>query len=93
MRDKTPITIPDAAKKQAVLSIQRYFAENLDEEIGDLKAALLLDYFLAEHGPTIYNRAIADAKSFFDERAADLGAFCYHAEFPYWKPAKPTRSS
>lgn len=91
MRDKTPIAIPDAAKKQAIASIQRYFAENLDEEIGDLKAALVLDYFLAEHGPVIYNQAIADAKQFFDERAADLGALCYHAEFPFWDKGKRAR--
>jgi uncharacterized protein (DUF2164 family) len=88
MRDKLPITIPDEARKRAVVSIRRYFEENLDEEIGDLKAALVLDYVLAEVGPSIYNQAIADAKSFFDERAADLGAVCYHAEFPFWKPAK-----
>ncbi|MHB1070919.1 MAG: DUF2164 family protein [Gemmatimonadaceae bacterium] len=38
--------------------------------------------FLAEHGPTVYNKAIADARAFFDERSADLGAICYHEEFP-----------
>jgi uncharacterized protein (DUF2164 family) len=88
MREKLPITIPDEARKRLVASIRRYFEENLDEEIGDLKAALVLDYVLAEVGPTIYNGAIADAKTFFDERAADLGALCYHAEFPFWKPTK-----
>jgi uncharacterized protein (DUF2164 family) len=89
-QSKASITIPDDAKKRAVASIRRYFAENLDEEIGELKAALVLDYFLKEHGPTIYNQAIADAKAFFDERAADLGAICYHAEFPFWPT--PTRT-
>lgn len=84
MRGKPSITITDEARKRAIASIQRYFADNLDQEIGDLKAALVLDYFLAEHGPTIYNKAIADAKAFFDERATDLGAICYHAEFPFW---------
>jgi uncharacterized protein (DUF2164 family) len=88
MRGKVPITIPDDARKRAIASIRRYFAENLDGEIGDLKAALLLDYFLAEHGPTIYNQAIADARKFFDEQAADLGAICYHSEFPYWNAPK-----
>lgn len=77
-----PIIISDDARKQAVASIRRYFAEHLDDEIGDLKATLMLDYFLVELGPTIYNQAIADARGFFEERAADLGAICYHAEFP-----------
>jgi hypothetical protein len=35
----------------------------------------------------VYNKAIADAKAFFDERAADLGALCHHEEFPYWPSA------
>lgn len=88
MRGKVPITIPDDARKRAIASIRRYFADSLDGEIGDLKAALLLDYFLAEHGPTIYNQAIADARGFFDEQTADLGAICYHSEFPYWNVPK-----
>jgi uncharacterized protein (DUF2164 family) len=88
MRGKPSITIPEGARKRAIASIQRYFADNLELEIGDLKAALVLDYFLAEHGPTIYNKAIADARDFFDERAADLGAICYHAEFPFWDERK-----
>lgn len=88
MRDKESIVISDEARKQAVASIRRYFAESLDDEIGELKAILVLDYFLAELGPTIYNQAIADARGFFEERAADLGAICYHAEFPFWVKAK-----
>lgn len=32
----------------------------------------------------VYNRAIADAKAFFEERAADLDGVCYRAEFSYW---------
>jgi len=84
MRGKSNVTIPDEAKKQAVSSIKRYFEEEMDQEIGDLKAGLVLDYFLKEFGPTVYNCAIADAKAFFEERAADLDGVCYRAEFPYW---------
>lgn len=86
MRDRNPITFADAARKQAIGSIRRYFAENLDEDIGDLKAGLLLDYVLAEIGPTIYNQALADARQFFEERAADLDAMGYQDEFSFWTP-------
>lgn len=55
---------PDT-RKQIIASLQRYFAENMDEEIGDLQADLLLDYVLGEIGPTVYNRAIADFKGVF----------------------------
>jgi uncharacterized protein (DUF2164 family) len=93
MRNKKQIAIADAARKQAVGSMRRYFAENLDDDIGDLKAALLLDYVLAEIGPTIYNQALADARRFFEERAADLDAMGYQAEFPYWaRTPSPARA-
>ena len=78
------ITIQEAARKQALTSIKRYFLENLDEEIGDLKADLLLDYFLKEIAPTVYNQAIADARTFIEQHAADLDAVCYREEFSYW---------
>lgn len=87
MRGKPPIELPENARKQAIASIRKYFDEDLDNEIGDLKAALVLDYFLAEIGPAVYNAAIADARAFFDERAADLSALCHRDEFPYWPAA------
>ncbi len=82
MRKKPSISLPDAARKQAVAAVQQYFADNMDEPIGDLKAGLLLDFFLSELGPSVYNQAIADARAFFEERASDLAAICYHDEFP-----------
>lgn len=50
MQEKESIVISDAARKQVVASVRRYFAENCDDEIGELKAILVLDYFLAELG-------------------------------------------
>lgn len=82
MRHRPSITISDDARTQAIASLREYCAEHMDEEIGDLKADLLLEFILTELGPTIYNQAIADARAFFEERAGDLAALCYHKEFP-----------
>ena len=82
MRKKAEIVLPDPARKQAIAALRQYFAANLDEEIGELKAALLLDFILSELGPSVYNQAIADARRFFEERTADLAAICFHDEFP-----------
>lgn len=81
---KGSITLHEDARKKALASIRRYFRENFDEDVGDLKATLFLDYVLSELGPTIYNSAIADARSYFAERVADLEAVCHYGEFPYW---------
>ena len=79
---KREITLQEGPRKQAVAALQQYFADNMDEPIGDLKAGLLLDFVLSELGPSIYNQAIGDARLFFEERTSDLAAICYHDEFP-----------
>jgi len=73
--------------KQLLTSIKRYVVENMDQEIGDLKAGLLLDYCLKEIGPVVYNQAIADAQAYFTGRVADLEGVCHEDEFTYWAPA------
>jgi len=71
--------------KILINSIQRFFAKNMDDEIGDLKAQLLLDFVIREIGPSIYNQAIADAQVYFQDKVEDLGGVKYEAEFDYWK--------
>ena len=79
-----PITLSPETTRRLVASIKRYAAENLEEEIGDLKAGLLLEYCLKEIGPSIYNQAIADAQAYFTGRVADLEGVCHEEEFSYW---------
>jgi uncharacterized protein (DUF2164 family) len=66
-------------------SIKRFFAEELDTDIGDLKAMRVLDYFVQEIGPSVYNQAIADAQTYFSEKVSDLSGVSYEPEFDFWK--------
>ncbi len=75
---------------QAIVpSIQRYFTEKLDFEIGNLDAEFLLGFFLVEAGPLIYNRAIRDAQAVLGERVAELDGACWEPEEGYWPRSKP----
>lgn len=78
------IEIPKQARIDAITSIQRYFQENLPEPIGDMPAGLLLNYFLEEIGPIVYNQAIADAQARIQHRLSDLEGELYAPEFQYW---------
>jgi uncharacterized protein (DUF2164 family) len=71
-------------RTQAIASLKRYFEENMTEPIGDLPAGLLLNFFLEEVGPAIYNRAIADAQARMERMAVDLGGELFADEFQYW---------
>ncbi len=79
------IKIPKETEKALLVSIRRFFAETLEEEIGDLKAQLVLDYCLREIGPTVYNAAVRDSQAYLQERVADLDGTCFEPELTYWK--------
>jgi len=78
------IELSKEMRAQAVASLQRYFEENMSDPIGELPAGLLLNFFLEEIGPVVYNRAIADAQARMEQRAADLGGELFADEFQYW---------
>jgi uncharacterized protein (DUF2164 family) len=80
-----PITLSPDATRQLLASIKQFTAEHLEEEIGDLKASLFLEFCLAEVGAVAYNQAIADAQRYFQGRVNDLDGVCYQPEFTYWK--------
>jgi uncharacterized protein (DUF2164 family) len=81
------------ARAQAIGSLQRYFAENLPEPIGDLPAGLLLNFLLEEIGPVIYNQAIADSQARMQQRVSDLSGELYLDEFQYWPKADSKRKA
>lgn len=66
-------------------SIQRFFADELEEDIGDLKALRVLEFCIAEISPAVYNKAIEDAQAYLHEKVSDLSATIYEPEFDYWK--------
>jgi uncharacterized protein (DUF2164 family) len=87
----TAIEISKQARADAIASLQRYFEENMPEPIGDLPANLLLNYFLEEVGPAIYNQAVTDAQARLQQRVSDLNGELYVDEFQYWAKADAKR--
>jgi uncharacterized protein (DUF2164 family) len=65
----------------------------MTEPIGDLPAGLLLNFFLEEIGPAIYNGAIRDAQARKQQRVADLDGELYADEFQYWPKVDARRKN
>ena len=80
-------------RAELIASLKRYAEEELELEMGDLKAGLLLDYILEEIGPSVYNDAIQDARAYFFEKVEDLEGSCYRPELPYWPKRDGERRS
>jgi uncharacterized protein (DUF2164 family) len=83
-----PLQFTHDDTKRALASIKQFSAEHLDDEIGDLKAQLVLEFFLKELAPTVYNQAIGDAQKYLQERVMDLEGVCHQPEFGYWAGGK-----
>jgi uncharacterized protein (DUF2164 family) len=79
------IKFQDETRTRLVESIKRYFREELDDEIGELKASLLLDFVTTEIGASVYNQAVRDVQARLQEQVTDLDGQCFQAEFSYWK--------
>ena len=80
-----PIELPKETRAAAILSIERYFRDELDERIGNIQAGALLNFFLEEIGPSVYNNAVADVQERIQMRAAELDIECHEDEFGYWQ--------
>jgi uncharacterized protein (DUF2164 family) len=89
----TSIELSKQGRAEAIASIQRYFQENMSEPIGDLPAGLLLNFFLEEIGPAIYNLAIAHAQARMQQRVSDLNGELFADEFRYWSKADGKRKN
>jgi uncharacterized protein (DUF2164 family) len=83
------ITISNEARTEVISSMQRYFAENMDEPLGNLAADSLLIFILAEIGPLIYNKAVNDVQDNLQSRISELDIEVHEAEFQYWRARKP----
>lgn len=80
-----PLSLPDEARDRAVRSIQDYFETERGETLGVIAAGALLDFVLAEIGPALYNRGVADAQERLHARVAELDVDLHEPEFPYWQ--------
>ena len=72
-------------RQQAIASIERYFEENMEERIGNIAAAALLNFFIDEVGGAIYNRAVADVQERLQARIAELDIEVHEDEFTHWR--------
>ena len=89
------IELDKEVRAQAVKSIERYFEEEFDERIGNIRAAALLGFFLDEIAPSVYNQAVAQVQERLLARVTEVDVECHEDEFGYWRkrarPGKPQR--
>lgn len=83
-----PINLDPDTERYLVEAVKRFFLEELEQDIGDLKALGVLEFFTREVGPSVYNQAIADAQRHMERAVSDLGGVQFEPEFDYWTTAE-----
>lgn len=79
-----PIELDRDQKSEAIRSIERYFQDEREERIGNLAAGALLNFFLEEIGPLIYNQAVAEAQERMLMRVQELDIELHEEPLQYW---------
>lgn len=69
---------------EIVHSLKKYFAEEFDQDLSDLKAKLFLDYLVKEIAPLAYNQGVKHAGEYFRARLEDLPATVFEPGLTYW---------
>ena len=74
------ISFSKETRAEIVGRIQRYFADELDQEIGSIPAELLLNFFSETVGGYYYNQGLADAQATFAKSLDDVNDRIYGLE-------------
>ena len=72
MRNENTIKVTRERRDEMILAIKNYFLRERDEEIGDLRAGLMLDFILEELAPEFYNQGVSDAYTYMKDTIEDL---------------------
>jgi uncharacterized protein (DUF2164 family) len=79
------IELNKEARQTALDSLQKYFETHMEGRIGNLEAGALLNFILEEIGPSIYNKAVADAQEKMALRISEIDYEVHEEEFQYWR--------
>lgn len=69
----TPIRFSREEVVAITAKLRPYFRDELDVDLRDLPAEMLIDFLAREIGPFFYNRALYDAQAVLKKKADDIG--------------------
>ena len=75
-----PIEFSKDERAAATGKLRDYFARELDQDLGQLPAEMLLDFIGKEIGGAFYNRGVRDAQQLVQQKAEDIVEALYGLE-------------
>jgi uncharacterized protein (DUF2164 family) len=74
------IRLSDDRRARVLLAVKRHFDAEFDDPISDFRANGLLDLFLRELGPAVYNQGVRDACGYVQGKLADIDGEIHEPE-------------
>lgn len=74
------IRLSDDRRAALLRAIKAHFDAEFDEPISDFRASELLDFFVRELGPPVYNQGVRDACGYVQEKLADIDGEIHELE-------------
>lgn len=74
------IRLADDRRLRVLDALKRHYEEHFDEPLSDFRAQGLLDFFVAELGPAVYNQGVRDACAALQGKLSDLEGEVYEPE-------------
>jgi uncharacterized protein (DUF2164 family) len=75
-----PIVFSKEEQRDFIPRIKAFVRDELDTEIGDLQASMLMDFFAEKLGHAVYNRAVYDAQALIAAKADEMAEALYTLE-------------
>jgi uncharacterized protein (DUF2164 family) len=88
----TILTLNKEDRAAALASLERYFKENFDEPIGNIASGALLNFFLEEIAPVLYNQAVAAVQERLTQRVCEIDLEVHAEPFEYWRKFDQART-
>ncbi len=77
------LTLTKEERTWLVSRIQDHFSDELDQEIGNMDAEFLIDFFAKTAGPLFYNSGVRDAQTLLTRKLEDVTDEFYALEKPF----------
>ncbi len=82
MSKESPLRITLSPERRTTLlrAIKEHFSAEFDEPLSDFRAEGLLNFFIRELGPPVYNQGVRDASSYMQEKLTDIEGEVYERD-------------
>ena len=82
MPPQSPMRIRLSPERRAALirAIKAHVSADFDEVLSDFRAEALLDFFVRELGPPVYNQGVRDTASYLQGKLQDIEGDVYERD-------------